>query len=410
VTTGGGGEATGTSGTGGSGWTGAGSVDAGMDAAAPIKLPPLDATPPANAPAICEGGGPPKAYLLAQDATVFQFDPSTLALHSLGVLKCPSSAEPWTFTVSQDGSAYVLFEDWNLYRVDLSTMQCSTTSYASGQLGFSGQEAIALAPSEKRLYVYGNASTPALAVADVKDFLLFRLGAGQPAAPFPVDMKVDAYNRMYGLGNTGALTQFDPSTGDVMAQDQTGFDGTTGGWALMAYEDSLYFFGGSYGGVTRYDVATKTMTPIGQVNQTIVGASAVPCTSAPSSDDGGADGGPDAGAPPASPFSPGDSWIGTYVCQQGLTNLAVVIESVNGDAVNARFDFNWVQGNAAGSFELTGTFDPATGHAVFTPGAWVSQPASTWETVGLDGFVNESGNAFAGSISHSGCGAFSVQR
>jgi hypothetical protein len=381
-----------------------------MDVTAPMKLPPLDATPAASAPSICAGGAPPKAYLLAADTTVFEFDPSTLSLHSLGVLECAANGKPWTFSVSQDGSAYVMFEDWNIYRVDLSTMQCSMTAYVPGQLGFTGQEAIALAPAEKRMYVFGNDGAPMLAVADVKDFLLFPLGAGQPAAPFPVDMKVDAYNRIYGLGDTGVLTQFDPSTGDVIGQDLTGFDGTTGGWALMAYEDSLYFFGGDYGGVTRYDVATKTLTPIGQVNQTIVGASAVPCTSAPSSVDGGPNGAPDAGAAPANPFSPGDSWIGNYVCQQGLTNLALVIESVNGDAVNARFDFNWVQGSATGSFELTGMFDPATGHAVFTPGAWVSQPGTNWETVGLDGFVNQSGDAFAGGISHTGCGAFAVQR
>jgi hypothetical protein len=141
---------------------------------------------------------------------------------------------------------------------------------------------------------------------------------------------------------------------------------------------------------------------MGQVNQTIVGASAAPCLSAEAAPPG-----PDAGAP-ANPFSPGEAWIGTYACGEGLTNVAIAVESVEGNTVNARFDL--ASGPTQGSFVLAGTFDPATREATFTPGPWVSQPSSGWSPVGMDGYVDLAGDSYAGTITSEGCGAFSVSR
>jgi hypothetical protein len=154
---------------------------------------------------------------------------------------------------------------------------------------------------------------------------------------------------------------------------------------------------------------------VGAVNQLVVGASATPClpaaaTSGPdagTSDAGSAEGGTGV---PANAFTPGDAWVGTYVCVQGLTNLALVVESVNGNSIDARFDFDWISGSTQGSYELTGTYDPTTREATFTPGAWVLQPGSSWSPVGMDGFVDLSGTSYSGNIQFAGCGAFSVSR
>ena len=445
------------SGYGGSGYGGSGGgsssgsgygYDAGYpswpDAAAPEAeaaapaIPPIAAVAPGNAPALCSGGAVPSAYLWARDGTLFAFDPGSLATRSLGVVSCPTAADPWALSVASADTAYVLYEDGNLFEIDLATLACRATSYRRGQLGFSGEEGLTVGAGRtaERLYVYGNATTPTLGLSDLSSFRLFQLGAvGPGAAPFPVDLKSDAYGRLFALTSTGTLAQLDPSTGAILGQDPTGFDTSHGSWALMAYDGRLYLFGGDAGGVSRYEIATKTLQPLGQVNQTVVGASATPCLSAgaapapvdagsvtpdpdaapPADPDAGApdpeggSGGGDAGAP-ASPFSPGDAWLGTYACTQGITDVAVLIESIDGDTIHARFDFDWVDGATQGSYEMTGRFDAATREVTFEPGRWVSQPGSSWSPVGMDGYVDLSGTSYAGNITYAGCGAFSVSR
>jgi hypothetical protein len=379
-------------------------------------VPPISTAPPGNAPALCADGEAPKAYLWAQDGTLFSFDPGSLETLRIGVVSCGTSANPWTLSVTTSGTAYVLYDDWTLYDVNLETLACTSTAYQSGQLGFIGREGITVGAGNTadRLYVYGDGASPMLGLSDLSSFALFEVGAITPApAAFPVDLRSDAYGRLFALATGGTLEQIDPATGVILGEDQTGFEATMGGWALMAYEDQLYFFGGYGGGVSRYDVATKALFPVGQVNQTIVGASATPCLSASASTPPGDDAGsPEAGAPaaPSNPFTAGDAWMGTYVCEQGLTNLALVVESVDGNTIDARFDYDWIAGSTQGSYVLTGTYDPTTREATFTPGAWVLQPGPDWAPVGMDGYVDLSGLTYSGSITYAGCGAFDVTR
>jgi hypothetical protein len=383
------------------------------EASAP-PIPPIATTAPLDAPVACAGGSSPTAYLLAYDGTLFAFDPGSLETRSLGVVSCVASTtiRPYAFTVAAPGTAYVLYDDGNIYAVDLTTLDCEPTRYQQNQLDLNWHVGITVGAgtAADRLYYYGQGASPLLAVSDLTSFQLFELGpTGSGLTALPADLKSDAYGRLFALGAGGVLQQLDPATGAILGQDSTGFDCDQNGWALLPYDGQLYFVSGPAGGVSRYDVTTKALFPLGQVNQAIVGAGTTPCLSA----DALPPQNPDAGAPaspPPGPFSAGDAWMGTYVCPQGLTNLVLAIESVDGNAVRARFDFDWVEQATQGSYELTGTFDPSTREATFTPGAWVSDPGSTWYPVGMDGFVDLSGQSYAGSITSTGCGAFSVTR
>jgi hypothetical protein len=405
------------------------SIDSGAaEAATPI--PPISAATPGNAPALCVGGGQPSAYVMVAGGTVFNLNPSSLEMQSLGVVNCDANADPVAFSATAADTAYILYTDGGLYRANLQTLACQGTPYLPNQIGFTGRLGITVGSGDEadRLYVYGQAATPTLGVSDLSTFRLFQVG---PVTPIPaqpaVDVKTDAYGRLFTLATDGTLSQLDPATGVVLGLDATGFAGqsrgdTNGvnGTALMAYDGQLYFFGGQAGGVSRYDLATKSLFPVGAVNQLVVGASASPCMSAPtpSADSGSADGQAsdgdtsDAGSPsppgPSNAFAPGEAWIGTYECSEGLTNLALVIERVDGSAVQARFDFD--ASGTQGSFEVSGNFNPATREATFTPGSWVLQPSPSWPGVAMDGYVDLGGTSYAGSIPSEGCGAFSLTR
>jgi hypothetical protein len=111
---------------------------------------------------------------------------------------------------------------------------------------------------------------------------------------------------------------------------------------------------------------------------------------------------------PSPPFLPGQELVGKYTCTQGITDLRLRIVSVEGTAVAATFEFEHAPTRAAGSYELSGTWDPTTRRMVFTPGAWLVRP-SGYEPVGMDGRIPVDASSYAGRITHPTCGAFSVQ-
>jgi hypothetical protein len=68
----------------------------------------------------CDGGV--TAYLWDFGGTLYTFEPTTLATTVLGPVHCPTSSTPWTFSVSRAGYALMIYEDWKIYHVDLSTL------------------------------------------------------------------------------------------------------------------------------------------------------------------------------------------------------------------------------------------------------------------------------------------------
>ena len=114
-------------------------------------------------------------------------------------------------------------------------------------------------------------------------------------------------------------------------------------------------------------------------------------------------------AVPETPFAAGQAWTGRYVCAQGITDLVVRIQAVQGNLVQAVFAFHHVPTGAAGEYELGGSWDPTSRVADLVPGAWIVQPPG-YVTVGMRGTVAANGVEWSGTIQNPSCGSFSLQR
>ncbi len=107
------------------------------------------------------------------------------------------------------------------------------------------------------------------------------------------------------------------------------------------------------------------------------------------------------------PFESGQIWKGTYLCSQGVTNLALKVSSANGDQVDAVFDFVHPSSGAAGSFHMSGVYDEKTRALRLHAGPWIKQPPN-YMTVDMDGAVSTDRTTFSGIMLNESCGKFEV--
>ncbi len=110
-----------------------------------------------------------------------------------------------------------------------------------------------------------------------------------------------------------------------------------------------------------------------------------------------------------SPWRIGDTWTGSYECTQGQTDLRLHVRGVQGGDLDVVFDFEHAATGAAGQFEMSGKYDPASRRLRLVAGEWITRPAR-YVTVDLEGRTSADGRTFAGRVPTAGCGAFSVHR
>lgn len=118
-------------------------------------------------------------YTVAMDNTFSQFDPSTKTFKDLGPLQCDAGgAQPFSMGVDRNTIAWVLYDNGQLFRVDINNnLACTPTAWSSQQgltqfgMGFSTDAA---GGDTDTLYVAGGAAVSSgnasLATLDTTNF------------------------------------------------------------------------------------------------------------------------------------------------------------------------------------------------------------------------------------------------
>lgn len=110
-------------------------------------------------------------------------------------------------------------------------------------------------------------------------------------------------------------------------------------------------------------------------------------------------------------------WHGSYVCNQGLTRLQLLLHPLQGgDAsrMEAEFVFSGDQDNPSvptGSFRLTGSLNPVSGLLVLKQDRWLEQPADlSYRMVDMEGrlVIGEGQAMIRGRITTYGCQDFAL--
>jgi hypothetical protein len=228
-------------------------------------------------------------YVIDEDNTLSQFDPSTKTFHDLGLLNCPTAlGTPFSMGIDRTATAYVLYNSGELFKVDTSSLACTSTSWAS-QLGLfqfgMGFSTDQVGGNTDTLYIAGGATFPAnpatLAKLDVTTFQATQVG------------EVDGWPELTGTGSA-ELWGFFP---DIAAPRVEKLNKASG-VAMTTYPESLLastptawafaFWGGDYWIFLASDLAPTTVVyqvdgmtgaikSMTQTVRTIVGAGVSTC-------------------------------------------------------------------------------------------------------------------------------------
>jgi hypothetical protein len=255
-----------------------GLASAALDGSASSDGAAYDAPVDSLAPC-ADGGPPPTVYALDGNGVLYRYDPTTGHSTALGAPDCGNASIAWTVTASVD-HAFIVYTDWTLDVVSLPSLSCTSTPFASGQLGLDYEFGVAAVGSgaNERLYFYGvptGGTGPILAVADTQSYVLQKVGDVLPV-PGPdsalVNLTAGSDGMLYAFSPLGLVQQIDPSTAAVVRAVDTGVtsDGT---WATIAYGSKLFLWVDS--DVIGYDLSSQSRTGDHDAGVAAIGASAV---------------------------------------------------------------------------------------------------------------------------------------
>jgi hypothetical protein len=288
--------------------------DATVDATAPIPdaaLPPIDVTPPTDAPNNCPDAAATLVYLLTQNRALLSFQPPG-TFRTIGAINCPLSSPklpdgsanvPNSMAVDRAGVAYVGFADGELFRVSTVTAACRATPFGRGDfnarygMGFAadtvgGGETLYIAETENPSDAGG---AHRLASVDTTTFALHVIGPFRPSIS-DAELTGTGAGDLFafyavgtdGMGNStnSAIGQIDKVTAQVTAQSVLGFP-QGGGWAFAFWGGDFYTFTGPpvaipsgplFSSVRRFRPSTGAITMVATfAGDVVVGAGVSTC-------------------------------------------------------------------------------------------------------------------------------------
>lgn len=259
-------------------------------------LPPLDATPPRDADQNdCPDGDATLIYVVTDQNELFSFYPPDGTFRQVGRIVCPSApgTTPFSMAVDRQGAAYVVFNDGALYRVSTATAACVATSFVPAQLDFTtfgmGFATDQAGPVE-RLFIAGDGrsgSARGLATIDLPTFRVAPIGEFTPPIE-RAELTGTGDGRLFAFYTKNATAgsfvgEVDMSSARVLAESRLGQVELGQGWAFAFWGGDFYLFtapDGAASRVTRFRPSDGSVTVVGSIATTIVGAGVSTCAPA----------------------------------------------------------------------------------------------------------------------------------
>ena len=249
-----------------------------------------------DAGALDDGGGVPTCaaatqfvYVITAASELYKFDPPTVAFTKVGTLDCAGPlATPYSMSVDRVGTAWSVFTDGTLVKIDTSNAKCTPTAFAPGQSGFftfgMGFSANAPGSADETLYVSNSVGgAERLGMIDLATMHLTPLAA-YDALHARAELTGTGDARLFGAfeGAPYVVAEIEKATSHIASQaPQTAINyaPSSSNFAFAAWGGDFWLFvgPGSSTDVFQYQPASGQTTKRKSVSFEIVGAGVSTC-------------------------------------------------------------------------------------------------------------------------------------
>lgn len=246
-------------------------------------IPPVHVSPPVIV-SDCADSGATLVYLISADSTLLSFYPPTATFTTIGQINCSTNPSPYSMAVDRSGTAYVVFDSGDLFRVSTATAECEPTPFLVGRftfgfgMGFSGNS-----DGTETLYVasgYGQ-GTSRLATIDTTTYALEGVGTFTPSifAPELTGTGAGDLFAFYEVGAGSAIGQIDKTSAHVTAQSMLPGTAQGMGYAFAFWGGDFYLFTAPSNEtlVTRFRPNDGSIVQVATTPHVIVGAGVSTC-------------------------------------------------------------------------------------------------------------------------------------
>lgn len=264
-------------------------------------LPPIDSRPrPDVQRNDCPDADATLVYVVTTQNNIYSFYPADGAFKLIGNLTCPAprGSTPFSMAVDRKGKAFVVFNGAGpggagnglLYEVSTLTGACIRAPFMPNQMNVStfgmGFASNDNGPDET-LFIASdpqNGGPPQPAVLGSIDVKTFKLSVIAPFTPIisQAELTGTGDGRLFAFyreGSGSAIAQIDKATGKLVAVSPLPSVSQGMGWAFAFWGGDFYTFTspGGTSQVTRFRPSDRSVTPVGTLNENIVGAGVSTC-------------------------------------------------------------------------------------------------------------------------------------
>jgi hypothetical protein len=265
--------------------------DAPAEADAPFDAPPDVPEPPPDGLPTCV----PDAlyvYLVTSEYDLFRYRPDTSELIQVGTLACDEFASPFSMGVDRLGTAYVVYNDGQLYRVSTSDASCKPTGWSPGEQGFNvfgmgfAIDDDGMGESLHVAEISFQNPSKGLGRIDTQSFELDYIGEFSDNPGFALELTSSDDGKLYGYfldpnGLGGYLVDIDKQTAALNTVTPLPIGSGNSSLAFAYWGGDFYVFtgdGAQQTKVTRYRPSDGSTEVVGNIPRTVVGAGVSTCS------------------------------------------------------------------------------------------------------------------------------------
>ncbi len=225
----------------------------GCGARTGLDAPPIAFVEPGPLPSYCNGAEDTAVYVVTDQNELLRFEPTPGTFTPIGPVECPvtqSGASPFSMAVDHLGTAYVVFDDGELFEVSTASAACTATSTPVDTTGFTSTYGMGFSSDSgglaETLFLASVDSPDQLGTLDTGSFVVQEIGTfstdiGESELTGTGDGRLFAFGVVQSAAGA-TLAELDKLDASVISTITVPTPEGISDWAFAFWGGDFYFF------------------------------------------------------------------------------------------------------------------------------------------------------------------------